>query len=163
MHFLEAIFGNGSDLNGLQMSVRAAAVFLITLIMLRTAGRRSLGMHSAFDSCTTVLLGAVLSRAVVGASPFWPTVAGALVIVLLHRLLALASIRWRFVGDLINGKERRLALNGRVDWNAMRKALVTRHDLERALWQKASTTDLAQIREATLERDGKITIVVLDR
>jgi uncharacterized membrane protein YcaP (DUF421 family) len=70
---LRDLFGEGTDLGPLQMALRALAVFVLALAMIRTAGRRSIGQHRPFDACTTVLLGAVLSRAVVGASPFRAT------------------------------------------------------------------------------------------
>ncbi len=51
------LFGQGDDLDVLQMALRGAAVFLLTLAMIRVSGRRSVGQHRAFDACTTVLLG----------------------------------------------------------------------------------------------------------
>jgi len=158
--WVEYLMGSGTELTILQMSVRAGCIFFLALAMLRTAGRRSLGKHSAFDTCVVVLLGAVLSRAVVGASPFVPTVGASLVIVLLHRLLGLASIRWEGIERLINGEERRLVENGKIDWTAMRKALLTRTDLDEALRQEAGATDLSQVKEVILERDGKVTVLL---
>src|ERR1700712_4607696 len=90
----QVLFGEGSDLDVLQMALRSAVVFVLALAMIRVSGRRSFGQRRPFDACTTVLLGGVLSRAVVGASPFWPTMAAGAVIVVLHRLVAMASLRW---------------------------------------------------------------------
>src|SRR5262252_4067159 len=91
---VDTLFGSGSELNTLQMGLRAVAVFVLALAMIRVAGRSSFGQHRPFDACTTVLLGAVLSRAVVGASPFWATMVAGAAIVALHRAVALASLRW---------------------------------------------------------------------
>src|ERR1700755_1316427 len=93
------LFGQGEQLDVLQMTLRAGAVFVLTLLMIRVSGRRSVGQHRAFDACTTVLLGSVLSRAVVGASPFWATMAAGLTIVVLHRLGAVAGVGRAGVGS----------------------------------------------------------------
>ena len=70
MDVIRLLFGDGTELTTWQMADRALVTFVLALAMIRLAGRRSFGQRSPFDACTTVLLGAVLSRAVVGASPF---------------------------------------------------------------------------------------------
>src|ERR1035437_8466696 len=103
MGMTETLFGGGSDLSPLQMSLRAVAVFVLALALIRASGRRSFGQHRPFDACATVLLGAVLSRAVVGASPFWATMAAGTTLVLLHRAVGLASVRWAWFETLVSG------------------------------------------------------------
>src|SRR6476469_6541865 len=100
---IEFLFGEGPDLTYWQMAARAATVFVIALVLVRISGRRSFGQHSPFDACTTVLVGAILSRAVVGANPFWSTVCAATAIVLMHRLTGQASVRWPRFEALISG------------------------------------------------------------
>lgn len=155
----ETLFGHGTDLAPWQMATRAAAIFVVALVVIRLSGRRSLAQHGPFDVCVTVLLGAVLSRAVVGASPFWSVVAAAAVFALLHRMIALASIRWNWVEDLVNGHVIVLVRNGRIDELALRDALVTHEDLERAMREQVGSTDLKEVRRALLEKNGHITIL----
>lgn len=154
---VETLFGSGEQLDVLQMSMRAAVVFLLALAMIRISGRRSFGQHRPFDACATVLLGAVLSRAVVGASPFWPTMAAGAVIVLLHRLIALASIRWPCVEVLVSGNKRELVRQGRRDGDEMQKGLITPRDLDEAIRKKVGD-EHKPVSRAVLERDGEITI-----
>jgi uncharacterized membrane protein YcaP (DUF421 family) len=158
---VQALIGEGQDLNALQMAMRALAVFVLTLAMIRIAGRRSLGQHRAFDTCTTVLLGSVLSRAVVGASPFWPTMVAGSVIVVLHRLVAMASVRWPRFEAMISGDKRELVQDGRRDEAAMRKALITVRDLDEAVRRKTGD-ETSQVERAILERDGSITVKVAE-
>src|SRR5579862_9709819 len=98
---LATLWGSGADLNAVQMSVRGVVVF--ALFLFRISGRRSLSQHSPFDACITVLLGAILSRCVVGASPFLPTIASGAALVLLHRAVAMLSVRFRRFDVLVNG------------------------------------------------------------
>jgi len=153
------LFGDGTELNPLQMALRALTVFVLTLAMIRIAGRRSLGQHRAFDTCTTVLMGAVLSRAVVGASPFWSTMAAGATIVLLHRLVAMASVRWSWFESLVSGDKRELVKDRRRDEEEMRKALITDRDLDEAV-RKKSGNEASPLERAVLERDGRITVKV---
>jgi uncharacterized membrane protein YcaP (DUF421 family) len=154
---VRTLFGEGPDLDALQMGLRAAAVFLLALGMIRVSGRRSFGQHRPFDACTTVLLGAVLSRAVVGASPFWPTMAAGAVIVLLHRLVAMASLRWPRFESLVSGDKRELVRDGMRDQEEMAKALITARDLDEAVRDKLGDESRA-VRRAVLERDGRVTV-----
>ena len=157
MDFVETLFGSNGDLNVIQMSLRAAAVFGMTLSMIRVSGRRSFGQHRPFDACTTVLLGAVLSRAVVGASPFWATMAAGATIVLLHRLIAMASLRWPRFETLISGDKRELVAAKARNTEEMRRGLVTERDLDEAVRRKTGD-EVSPIDRAVLERDGTITV-----
>ena len=151
------LFGEGEHLDVLQMTSRAAATFVLTLVMIRVSGRRSIGQHRAFDFCVAVLLGSVLSRAVVGASPFWPTMSAGAALVLLHRAVAVASLRWPWFESLVSGDKRELVRGGQRDQREMDKALITQRDLDEAVRKRAGDEG-APVDRATLERDGRITV-----
>ena len=152
------VFGDGSDLTALQMGARAAVVFFITLLFIRISGRRSFGQRSPFDAATTVLLGAVLSRGLVGASPFWATVAASAVLVLLHRLIGWVSVRSDRFDTLVNGKERPIVVDGQKLNHAISASLISDRDLAEAVRKKIGEYDLTRVCGATLERDGEISI-----
>ena len=158
MHALAVtLFGEGEHLDALQMTLRAAATFALMLAMIRVSGRRSIGQHRAFDFCIAVLLGSVLSRAVVGASPFWPTMSAGVALVVLHRLVARASLRWPAFESLVSGNKRELVRDGHPDRREMDKALITQRDLDEAVRRKVGDEG-APIERAVLERDGRITV-----
>ena len=81
MDVVNTVFGSGRDLDALQMAARAAAIFIAALVLIRISGRRSFGQRSPFDYVVAILLGATLSRVIVGASPAFPTAVASLVLV----------------------------------------------------------------------------------
>ena len=156
---LSNLFGVGTELTAGQMAARGVLVFAFTLLMIRISGRRSLGQHSPFVACITVLLGSILARGVVGASPFWSTIAAGGALVLLHRAIAMLSSRLPRLDVLVNGRPRTLVTDGTIDNGAMRKALVSSADLLQALREHSVPADLALARQIVLERNGVISVL----
>lgn len=159
MQALIAIFGEGKDLSVLQMGTRAAAAFLAALVLIRISGRRSFGQRSPFDYVVAILLGATLSRAIVGASPAVPTLFASLVIVLMHRALGWACVRSRALESLVGGVERRLYHDGKFDERQMLAALVSRTDVLETVRQELGSEAMDQVQSAMLERNGEISII----
>jgi uncharacterized membrane protein YcaP (DUF421 family) len=159
MQALIAIFGEGKDLSSLQMGMRAAATFFAALAFIRISGRRSFGQRSPFDYVVAILLGATLSRAIVGASPAVPTLVASLVIVLVHRALAWACVRSRALESFVGGVERQLYRDGKFDERQMVAALVSRTDVLETVRQELGTDALDRVKGAILERNGEISII----
>ncbi|HEY1077971.1 MAG TPA: YetF domain-containing protein [Fontimonas sp.] len=151
-------FGTGDDLDLLHMCSRAAVVFLLMLVMVRAAGRRSFALRSPFDLVVTILLGAVGGRAIVGASPFWPTMAACATLVLMHRGVAWLAVASPLIARIVNNPVRLLWSNGHIDPKAMRRALLTEEDLLEAA-RDAGERDLTRFAEIRLERSGRITLI----
>lgn len=156
---LYKLFGEGRDLDTLQMSCRAFVIFFITLALIRISGRRTFGKRSAFDNTSAIILGAVLSRAVVGASPFVPTVVCCLVLVLLHRGLAWISIKNKAVGQLIKGDAIPLYRNGQLHEENLEKSLLSEKDLLSSIRQKGNVKTLNEISEIYMETDGEVSVI----
>jgi uncharacterized membrane protein YcaP (DUF421 family) len=154
-----ALFGQGSMLNPGQMALRAVVVFFIALVLIRIAGRRSFGQRSPFDYVLGILLGATLSRAIVGASPFLATVAASATIVIVHRAIGWACVRSRRFERLVVGVERELYRDGRFDDAQMRAALITPTDVGESVRQSIGSLDLSDVDVAILERNGHVSIV----
>src|SRR5689334_307328 len=85
---LSNLLGHGEDLTALQMSLRAVIVFFATLVLIRLGGVRIFGRRSSLDTIIMIVMGSVLARGIVGASPLVPVIAAATAMIAVHRLLA---------------------------------------------------------------------------
>jgi uncharacterized membrane protein YcaP (DUF421 family) len=152
-------FGEGKDLNCLQMCSRSIVVFLFTLILIRISGRRSFGIRTPLDNIIVILLGTVLGRAIVGASAFMPVIAASLLIVLIHRAFSWLIVHSRSFADIVEGKKIVLFENGKFIKENMDKALVHEEDIMQGVRKSALTNDLDTIKEIYIERNGEISAV----
>ncbi|MVN20671.1 DUF421 domain-containing protein [Mucilaginibacter arboris] len=159
MEILIKIFGEGKDLNSLQMSCRALVIYLIALLLIRIAGRRTFGKKTAFDNTIAIMLGAVLSRAIVGASPFLPTVIGSLVLVLLHRAIAWYSMYNKKFEHLVKGKSQPLYQNGKMNKENMKRGLMSEDDLRGDIRLKGQTNSLEDLDEIYIETTGEVSLI----
>lgn len=159
MSLILILFGEGRDLNSVQMAARAIAVFLGALIFIRIAGRRSFGQRSPFDYVVAILLGATLSRVIVGASPAVPTAVASLVIVLLHRGLAWACVHSTKLERMMVGAEREVFKDGRFNDKQMSAALITKADVFETARQELHVTGLEEVKAAILERNGQVSLI----
>src|ERR1700760_784210 len=115
MNIIHTLFGEGKDLDSLQMVCRAIVRFFGTLVLIRIAGIRTFGKKTAFDNVVAIMLGSIFSRVVVGASPFIPTTLACLAFVLVHRFLAWLSLHSDWVGGWIKGEPLTLYANGQFN------------------------------------------------
>jgi uncharacterized membrane protein YcaP (DUF421 family) len=153
------LFGEGKDLDSLQMVSRAIVIFFMTLILLRVSGRRILGMHATFDTIISILLGGVLSRAVVGSSPFWPCIFASIAILVVYRICGWLSVRSNFFSRLIKGKTVILFEDGHEIKENMDKCMITHDDLMEGVRKDGNVASLDEVTSATMERSGQISIV----
>lgn len=159
MHILENIWGVGTSLNSIQMGVRGITVFLSALILIRISGRRSFGIGSPSDNIIVILLGAVLSRAVVGASPFIPVLSTCLIIVLLHRIISWLKSKHKSFNQIVDGKKILVFKEGEFLQPNMDKALICKEDILQGIRKSALTDDLNLIKYVYIEYTGEITVV----
>jgi uncharacterized membrane protein YcaP (DUF421 family) len=153
------LFGEGRDLNILQMSCRGVVVFFIALLLIRVSGRRSFSLHTPLDNIITIVLGAVLSRAIVGASGFLPVLAACAVIVVLHRAIAWGAAHHRGLSRIVQGNKMILFEDGKFIAANMSKALVCEEDVMEGVRKSALTEDLIKIDKIYIERNGEISAI----
>jgi uncharacterized membrane protein YcaP (DUF421 family) len=153
------IFGEGKDLNCLQMCSRGIIVFLFALVLIRISGRRSFGIRTPLDNIIVILLGTVLGRAIVGASPFLPVIVASLLIVLIHRCFGWLIVHSKLFAQLIEGEKIILFKDGQFIKENMDKALVCEEDIMQGVRKSALTDQLEKIDKIFIERNGEISTV----
>ena len=150
--------GSARDLNVLQVCARAAVVYLVLIAYIRFAKKRFLGNATALDAVLVIVIGSLASRAVSGTAPFFPTLAGTFVFVLIHWVLSYFTESSNSFSRLIKGHDTILVRDGRVDAKALKSAHMSRDDLAEDLRQQG-VDDLKQVKRAYLERSGKVSVI----
>ena len=149
----------GSELRFRHMAWRAVIVFPTALAMTRLAGKRFLGRSAGFDVVLAIILGSVISRAINGQAPFFPTLGAGFVLVLLHRAIAMLTVRSHWISVLVKGRDCVLIRDGKLDRRALRKAEFSEDDLLENIRLRGGVHDWKDVAEARLERNGQISVV----
>jgi uncharacterized membrane protein YcaP (DUF421 family) len=160
METIHNLIGKNDDLTALQMSVRGVSVFILAFLLIRISGRRSFGMKGPVDNIIAILLGAILSRAVVGASPFVPVMVTSLVIVLLHRMWGWLISSYPKLGKFAEGEKILLYDHGEFLEVKMKRALICRAEIMQQIRSIVHQEDLTPIERIFMERDGKLSIIL---
>ena len=151
------------DLTFLQVSLRGLIVFVAALIIIRLGDRRSLAQKSASDLALVVIVSSVLARAINGSGPFFATLGGSLVMVLLHRLLAWVLYRWPALNALVKGKPVVLLRNGVYQRQAMRAQLISEDDFAEDMRLEAKMEEKDKVKIARLESSGDISFITAEK
>jgi uncharacterized membrane protein YcaP (DUF421 family) len=159
MEIINDLFGQGKDLNILQMSLRAIVVFFIALALIRFTGMRVFGIKSAFDTCIIIMLGSVLSRAVTGASPFFPTVVASIIMMLIHKIIGRLSVSNQTISHLVKGTHLSLYKDGVLNEKNLKKCSLSYGDIMEEIRLDLNQDTLENIEEIFMERTGKISVI----
>jgi uncharacterized membrane protein YcaP (DUF421 family) len=160
MEFFDWLIGkDGEDLNALQMGLRAVIIFLSALLMLKIGNKRFLGRTTAFDFLLGIIIGSVLSRAITGNAPFFPSIAASFVLIGIHWLFGAIALKSSFFGKLVKGRTRPIIENGKINLKEMKKANLSKGDLEMEMRSETGSDNLDEIKYAYLERTGKISFL----
>lgn len=163
---IRALLGLGldvSDVDALQMALRTIIIYAVSLLLVRLGSKRFLSQATAFDFIISIMLGSVMSRAINGSAPFFPTLIAGLVLIALHTLFAWIAFRTDWFGTLVKGNPVLLIEDGTVQQQGVRQSGLSTHDLEQALRLQGQQSDPAKIKLAYLERNGRISVIPYER
>ncbi|HJV47752.1 MAG TPA: YetF domain-containing protein [Geothrix sp.] len=139
--------------------LRALVVYGFLLITLRLTGKRQVGQLAPFD----LVLLLVLSNAVQNSMNAGDNTVAAGFILVLSLLAAngiMSWVTWRSkrAETLLEGRPQILVHNGGLDEAVLASERITRHELMAAVRQ-AGLSDLADVRVAILETNGRINVI----
>jgi uncharacterized membrane protein YcaP (DUF421 family) len=141
------------------MSIRVIIIFCIAIALIKIGGKRMFGKQGAFDIVISIMLGTILARAITGNSPFIPTIIAALVLSLLHRTIAVLTFYNKKIGKIVKGQSDLIVKDGIMIYDAMRKHNITERDLQEAIRSEGKVLHVSDVKEAYLERSGKISVI----
>jgi uncharacterized membrane protein YcaP (DUF421 family) len=142
-----------------EFALRALLVYGFLLVALRLTGKRQVGQLTPFD----LVLLLVLSNAVqnsMNAGDNTVTAGFILVATLLAVNGLMSWLTWRSkrAEILLEGRPQILVHNGLLDEAMLASGRITRHELMAAVRQ-AGISDLADVRVAILETNGRINVI----
>jgi uncharacterized membrane protein YcaP (DUF421 family) len=144
--------------------LRAAAIYLVLLVVFRVSGRRTLAELTTFDFVLLLIIGEATQQALLGED-FSLTKAVLVIVTLLTIELVLSILKERvpFLDKLLDGVPMVVVDHGRLLRDRMRKARIDEGDILEAARRLQGIERLDQIKYAVLEVSGGITVVPNDR
>lgn len=144
--------------------LRAVAVYVFLLFVVRAAGRRTLGEMRTFDFVLLLIMSEATQNAMIG-DDYSLTTAALVILTLLGVDLSLAAAkrRWKPLDRVVDGLPTILIESGRPLEDRLAWARVDLEDVLEAARRSQGLESLAQVKYAILERNGDISIIPTDR
>lgn len=159
---LQFLFGGDKPIASLttgQFIARAMVVYVFGMIIVRCGKRRLLGRATPIDLILGVMLGALLSGAIIGTVPLSGAGTATTTLVAMHSFSTWLACRSHAIGNLIKGKPVLMVRDGIMQEVAMGASHMSEHDLREEMHISANLDDLSDVESAYLERSGEISIV----
>jgi uncharacterized membrane protein YcaP (DUF421 family) len=162
MEYLNHWWGIKDDISILEISERAAVAFFVALILVRLSSMRPFGKGNAYDVIVTFLIGGILSRGVVGATPFWSSVAGAVIVMLVHKLIGRIAFLSGPMDKFINGEKVLLYKNGNLHYQNMKTLDITESNIYEELRRQLRQNSLEKVKEIYMEKTGEMSFIIME-
>ena len=140
--------------------LRAAAIYMVVLIVFRIAGRRTLSELTTFDFVLLLIIGEATQQALLG-DDFSVTNAILVIVSLVSFDIALSMIKGRsqWFAKFVDGEPMIILEYGQVLEQRVKKSRIDENDILEAARHSQGLERLDQIKFAILEKDGKISII----
>ena len=143
--------------------LRAGAVYIAVLLLLRLAGRRTVAEMTPFDLVMLLIIGDATQQAILG-NDFSMTTAFLVVatLIVLDVGLSIGKRRYTLLAKLIEGVPMVIVENGNPLRDRMRRARVSLDDVMLSARENHGIERIDQIKFAVLEISGGISIIPRD-
>lgn len=147
----------------LETVIRGSLMYLALFVIFRALARRDAGMVGISDLLVVVLIADAAQNGLAGE---YHSITEGIILVLTiigwDYLLNWLGFHVPVFQRLVYPKPLPLVQNGRIIWPNMRKELITEDELKSQL-REQDIDDLAEVKEASLEGDGHISVVRQER
>jgi uncharacterized membrane protein YcaP (DUF421 family) len=141
-----------------ELVARAAAVYVVLLLLVRLSGKRTVGQFTPFDLLVVVLLSEGVSNALLGGEE---SLVGGLIVAAtllgLNAIVSRLSARSNRFRRMAEGDAVVVGRDGEILADRVKAEHVSREDVLQAL--RESDCDIADMKLALVEADGKISIL----
>lgn len=145
------------DVGALELALRAAVVYGVLLVMMRLAGKRTIGQFTPFDLLVVMLVSEAAGPSMTGDDrSLGGGLLVCLVLVVLNTLIGIVTARSRTVEKLLEGEAVLIGRDGAIFDSVRRKHRLSENDIDEAL--READCDLKDLRYAFLEADGTVSI-----
>jgi uncharacterized membrane protein YcaP (DUF421 family) len=140
--------------------IRGAAIYLLMLVIMRAAGRRTMAQATPFDFVLILIIAETTQQALLG-DDFSITNSAVLIATLVTLDIGLSYCKRSsaLFSRVIDGTPTMLICDGVIDQRALRKSRVDEEDILAAARTTHGIDRLEQIRHAILESDSGISII----
>lgn len=154
-------FDSWSDL--VPVVLVGASAYVLLVVVVRLAGKRSLSQLNAFDFVVTVALGSILATTLLNADTALAEGVTAIALLLgLQYILTTVSVRWPRVRQAITARPALLLADGQVQYETLRRQRLTESELRQAV-RASGSGDLSLIKAVVLESDGTFSVITNDQ
>lgn len=139
--------------------LKAVLLFVVGLLAFRVMGSQSVGRLTDFDLVVVIAIGAIIGDGL--ADPelnvfiLTAAIAGLVLMQILASVLAMKS---PLIEKLVMGSPIKLIENGKILLNGLRRARITKNNLDQELRVKGLTS-LEQVEQAFMEPNGKLSVI----
>jgi len=140
--------------------LRSLIVYILIFIILRMAGKRTLGEMTAFDFVLLLIISEAVQNALLDNDH---SITGSMLVILTlvfaDVVVSLGTNKFRALDNLINGIPLIILENGKPITDRMKKSRLQEDDILEAARKTQGLESLDQIKFAVLEQDGTISII----
>ena len=149
------------DLAGLKIVIfRTLAMFWITLIAVRTMGKRSIAQLAPFDLTVIIIIGSAAALPLEDESiSLWNGIVPILILSFLQYLLSVINLHWRAAEKVTQGTSTPLVVNGKILHDNRKMERVSLSDLHIVLRQKG-VDRIEDVALAVLEPTGEVSVIL---
>ncbi|MGB8961131.1 MAG: YetF domain-containing protein [Pseudonocardiaceae bacterium] len=139
-------------------AAKAALMYLVALLGLRVAHRRTLAQWTAIDFAAAVAIGAIVGRTAIAGDQSFGVGAAALVTILSAHWIATVGRYNSWIVKLVDHRVRVLVDHGRLRYDQLRLCGLTESELLAQL-RRHGVASLSELRYVLYETKGELTIV----